>query len=173
MAKFRWNQIFVILILGIIFSCAPTRVTIQHDKEINFTSYKTFCLISMLPPLTKTMRNSLWGKEVLIEINSFLKQKGLREGQNFRSADLLVYFYVFGNPQSFFAYPMYHLSPWARVWSEKPYETLRNKNAMVVIDIVDQSSQKLIWEGVGTVKLKENSSPNILKCVQKILAHFP
>lgn len=159
MAKFRWNQIFVILILGIIFSCAPTRVTIQHDKEINFTSYKTFCLISMLPPQTKTMRNSLWGKEVFIEINSFFKQKGLREGQNLHSADLLVYFYVLG--------------PWARVWREKPYETLRNKNAMVVIDIVDQSSQKLIWEGVGTVKLKENSSPNILKCVQKILAHFP
>jgi hypothetical protein len=180
----KYLQLFTLLLLtAYLMSCGPSlKVTHDYDKAVNFDQYKTFALYNSdsihdaISPLNQ--------QRILNSVKSEMAKKGFQE--NTGTPDVLVNvtailqnrvavssttdYYGYGG-----AYRPYY---WGGGMgsSTTNYNVQHYKDGSLIIDVIDASSKKLIWQGIGNKEIdKPAKDPDaaISKAVASIMESFP
>ena len=166
-----------VLVILVLFHCATTRVSVNYDKTVDFSAYKTFFLVSPRPASPQrpgAVRDPFLRKEILAEIRPILEKKGYREAASQDQADILVVFYTQVRNQQNWAPPVYRVGRWGRTWVARPGTVVRYKEGTLAIDVVDRQRKELVWQGVGKDVLDRNDpSATLVAAVDEVLKGFP
>lgn len=174
--------LLLLLVSGVIFSCGPTlKVTSDYDHRIDFSRYKTFALFRAGSSPTISPLNQA---RIINSIKNEMKGKGFKEDTV--SPDILVNsvaivrneaevsastnYYGYGG----LARP-YYWGP-GMTTAYTTYSVENYKAGSLIIDIMDATTKKLLWQGAGNSKIDQpvdNPDVQIGKAIDKIMAEFP
>jgi hypothetical protein len=176
----------VITILG--YSSAFSQVTVDFDKTVDFTKYKTFSFAGWQKDSDKAL-NDLDKKRLLDAFKEEFVSRGLEiQAEN---ADAVVTLYlVIDNKTSTTVYTDFNggmglgmgrgwgmglggagLGSATTTYSENDY-----KEGTLVVDVYDVSSKNLIWQGTSQSTIQEKASKRdktIPKKVGKLMNKYP
>lgn len=172
MKKFAFLSIFVLLLA----SCSSVRVNSDYDKQVDFTSYKTYAFHKT--GIDKAEISDLDKKRILRSIDETMVAKGFSKSE---TPDLLISFFTKEreevNVNQFNAGWGYG---WG--WGWNPYlwggntSVTRHSEGTLYIDIIDAKKKELIWqgEGEGVLTKDTNKKDEVIKeFVTKILEQYP
>jgi len=164
--------------LLILFGCSSVSVTTDYDPALDFNKYKTFAVFKDAVQGSFLENAPLIKARVLDAVEKSLSDKGMLETE-MDKADLIVYPFA-GTKEKM------NITDWGysygRYWRGNPYGRNIDVNsyteASLVLDLVDNKSDELIWRGVGIGTINPNKSPEertkaIDEAVSKILGKFP
>ncbi len=177
----RISGFFLLIIL--INGCAPTvKVTTDYDKAANFSNYKTFRVYNLKQQGSVSELNA---DRIINAIKAEMTKKGFTEVAD--NADLMVNavtilkdkrqvtansnYYGYGG-----AYRPYGYYGGGMATGTTTYSTYDYKDGSLMIDVVDNKTQKLVWQGTGNAEIdKQPKNPDefISTTVAKILTGFP
>ncbi|TMI73659.1 MAG: DUF4136 domain-containing protein [Bacteroidetes bacterium] len=182
-AYLSFNRLLPLAIIIIAMSCGPSlKVNTDYDKSVNFTSYKTFSLYKA--DEIHDAISELNKDRIANAIRAEMIKRGFQE--NTTSPDLLV------NPVAIFKdrtsvssttnyygyggmYRPYY-GGGGMVSGTTSYDVQHYKDGSLIIDVLDASTKKLIWQGVGNKEIDgpvKDPDTNIPKAVAAIMADFP
>lgn len=169
----------ILFVIAISFAgCSSISVSSDYDPASNFSGYKTFAVHTEAikgsaletAPLIKTRVNEA--------VTSELRKKGLVNTQE-EDADLIVYPYAATKDKI-------NVTDWGYsyggYWGRYPYgrniDVNQYTEASLVLDLVDNKTDQLLWRGIGTGVVHPEKSPEertkiINEAVAKILAQYP
>jgi hypothetical protein len=161
----RLLVITFILLLG---ACSSVRVV--FDKEVNFDNYTSFICVECEDDYSEANTehdNADYRALIRGEITKALKAKGLQ--YNTENPDLLVDFKVvieehtavLGNPQTMYDY-----------WETYKYPTGKFRKQILLVNLIDASSQKAIWQGMASNLIDEDKEKINAKTKRSILKMF-
>ena len=176
------KYIGVLSTLALLISCGPSlKVSTDYDKSVDFTKYKTF---SLYKSERDNAISELYHDRIINSIRNEMIKKGLREDTS--SSELLVNlvtilkdrtsvstynnYYTYGG----FYRPYYWGS--GSAYGSTTYDVYHYQDGSLIVDVIDASTNKLIWQGIGN---KEIDSPSkdpgtsIPKAINSIMAGFP
>lgn len=172
MKKFAFLSILVFLLT----SCSSVRVNSDYDKQVDFTSYKTYAFHKT--GIDKAEISDLDKKRILRSIDETMAAKGFTKSE---TPDLLISFFTKEreevNVNQFNAGWGYG---WG--WGWNPYlwggntSVSRHTEGTLYIDIIDAKKKELIWqgEGEGVLTKDTNKKDEVIKeFVTKILEQYP
>jgi Domain of unknown function (DUF4136) len=172
MKKFAFLSIFVFLLT----SCSSVRVNSDYDKQVDFTSYKTYAFHKT--GIDKAEISDLDKKRILRSIDETMAAKGFTKSE---TPDLLISFFTKEREQvnvnQFNAGWGYG---WG--WGWNPYlwggntSVSRHTEGTLYIDIIDAKKKELIWQGEseGVLTKDTNKKDEVIKeFVTKILEQYP
>ena len=164
-------------------SCAPTlKVSTDFDKNAVFSNYKTFSVYNLKTTGSVSQLNA---DRIVNAIKAELSAKGFQEtGSN---ADLIINAVTIlkdkqsvSSTTNYYGYGgMYRpYSYWGGSMGTgtTSVSTYNFKDGSLTIDIVDNKTQKMVWQGTGNAEIdKAPKDPDaaIKAAVTKILANFP
>jgi len=166
----------------IVWSCAPTlKVNSDYDKDVNFSTYKKFALYN--PENINQAISELNRARVVTAIKSEMVKRGFVEDST--SPDLLVNAVaIFEDRQSMSSTSTgggyyggrYGAYGWGGGSSHTTYDVRNYKDGSLVIDVIEASTKKLVWQGTGNKEIDgpvKNPDVNIPKAVGLIMTSFP
>ncbi len=172
-----------LMALALLPACSSQlKVTTDYDKTADFSKYKTFGFYKLQ---TKGNISELNANRILNAIRNALISKGYTEENS--NPDMLVNAVTyFREQQSVTASTNYYgygglYRPYG-YWGGgmatgyTTYNTYNYTNGSLSIDIVDNASNKMIWQGVGNKDIDgtpKNPDEAINTAVVKILEGFP
>lgn len=173
------TKIFFSIILTAVFlisSCATMRISVNYDKEINFSEYKTYRFV--FPKHKQEKRgqknNPIFTKNMMNEIRPIMEAKGYTEAESQNDADILLHFYTYVKNRKDWVPATYRVGRWGRTWRTSPGHVRHYKEGTLGIDIVDREEKMLIWQGIGTDVLDHhNPQANLVEVVEEILEKYP
>jgi hypothetical protein len=164
-------------------SCAPSlKVSTDFDKNAVFSNYKTFSVYNLKTTGSVSQLNA---DRIVNAIKAELSAKGFQEtGSN---ADLIINAVTIlkdkqsvSSTTNYYGYGgMYRpYSYWGGGMGTgtTSVSTYNYKDGSMIIDVVDNKTQKMIWQGTGNAEIdKAPKDPDaaIKAAVTKILANFP
>jgi hypothetical protein len=175
--------IAILLIVIVFTGCTPMMdVRYDYNKEINFSKYKTFAMYKLDE---KNRSISQLNQDRLIKaIKNEMKKKGFEETES--SPDLLVNAVVILKEKrvvtantDYYGYGyggVYRPYAWDNNMSVTRYNTYDYIDGTLIIDVLDRSISKLIWQGTGNQQVDsqlDNPDQQIPVIVAKIMEHFP
>ncbi len=159
-------------ILLIFNACGPTlKVFTDYDMSATFTNFKTFGLynsdssLTALSPLNKDRLLNAVITDADLRVNTiaiFRDRVSVSSNTNY---------YGYGG-----VYRPYMWGTGMGVSANTSYDVQHYKDGSLIIDIVDASAKKLVWQGTGNREIdKPLSKPDeqIPAAIAKILAGFP
>jgi len=171
-----------ILILLTVFAalvpCAlAQKVKVTYDKNENFSRFKTYAWISGTP-----VSSPQWNTLIRDNIDSHLKEKGLAEISDPKSADLLVNYHAAGqtdlelNHATDPTYAMYGGTP---LPGDTPFSTgtiappvaFEVRKGTLAVHLFDRKDHKLIWVGKATGAVADTTQKK-MKQVDKIMTEM-
>ncbi|MGQ7944542.1 DUF4136 domain-containing protein [Flavobacterium sp. WC2509] len=175
-----------ILLLGLIYGCAPTvKVTNDYDHAVNFSEFKTFATFDLRAQ--KGQVNQLNVDRVTKAIIAEMTAKGFKETSD--NPDLKVNAVaILKNKQqvtansNFYGYggmyrPYGYWGGGAMMGGgTTTFDTYDYVDGSLVIDIVSTKTGKLVWQGIGNAEIDnkpDNPEEFINSSVKSILAGFP
>lgn len=177
-----------IIILCLIFSgqLLAQKVTVDLDKEANFTNYKSITFLGWQQDSDKLM-NDLDKTRMREAFVSEFRSRGMEKGGE--EADLAITLYLVLEPKtSTTAYTNYYgggggYSRYSRAgwgWGNGYATTSYSENDYIkgtlVMDVYDNSTNQLIWQAVASGTVNENPKKrekSIPKTVNKLMKKFP
>ena len=142
---------FIILLSLFVTSCGTVQVSTDYDRSANFATYKTYSFHQK--GLDKLKVNDLDKNRLIAAIDAQMAAKGFTKVNT--DADLVVNLLT----------------------SSKEQISVNNNQAgTIVLDIVDDKQNVLVWQGVGSDLNLSNISAKaerIPKAIEEILAKFP
>jgi hypothetical protein len=179
----HFRQLSTVLLLLVFASCGPSlKVSSDYDKTANFGQYKTF---SMYKEAKMDAISELNARRITDAIRAEMVKKGFQETD--ANPDLLVNpvailkdrtsvtsntdFYGYGG-----AYRPYYWGAGAGFSSNTSYNVQHYKDGSLIIDVIEASSKKLLWQGVGNRELDgpvKDADVRIPKGITAIMASFP
>jgi hypothetical protein len=170
-------------ILILVWSCGPSlKVTSDYDKGVDFSKYKTFALYK--PDSISTHISQLNQNRIINAIKNEMIKKGFHETSS--SPDMLVNMVtVFkdkvdvSSTTNYYGYGgMYRPYYWGGggVYGNTSYNVREYKDGSLIIDVIDASSNKLIWQGVGNKEIDgpiKDPDTKIPQAVASIMTSFP
>jgi hypothetical protein len=178
--------IIPMLVLGLIYSCAPTvTVTNDYDHAVNFSEFKTFATFDL--STQKGQVNQLNVDRVTKAIRAEMAAKGFKETSE--NPDLKVNavailknktlvtansnYYGYGGMYRPYGY-------WGggamMGGGSTTFDTQNYVDGSLVIDIVSTKTGKLVWQGIGNAEIDnkpDNPEEFINTSVKSIMASFP
>lgn len=186
------KQMVVVLAIVIVASCSGIRVSQDYDLSTAFTHYKTYTLAP--EPLKKSgdvlMDSSIMEQRILRAIEQILTGKGYLNVTDTQSDFHVTYQMIvrtrietdtipgpgWGAYPYGYGYSRYHYP----YWGGFGYETYvrQYEESTLVIDFMDNKTQKLFWRGIGSRRISQQSSPEkqtewVNQFVMEILAQYP
>ena len=169
------NKFFLtFLLLTFVLSCGNVKVFSDFDKSADFDIYKTFSFFDKVIENLK-IYDIVKGR-LLNSITKNLDSIGIIKSPN---PDFLVNIKLdaskeiyFNNPYHYY-YNSYHYY-WSPVYPINYYST--RINGELIIDIIDNKSKKLVWQGIGSGHISmraKNREKLIDEFVSKILKNYP
>ncbi len=163
------------IILIAISACSSVRVTSDYDKEVDFTNFKTFDFTQEandLPIMDLNRRRILNAVTTEMELRGYQKQN---------SPDLLVDLHVsteqkvdMTSTTNWYG-SSYHYGYW-RGYTRNTIDVNQYTEGSLFIDLINTENNNLVWQGVGTKTLAENTQNQdeiIKKAVKKIFSQHP
>lgn len=162
-------------------SCSSVSVSADYDKNINFTSYKTYAFFK--EGIDNVQLNELDTKRILNAIDQEMTAKGFTKAD--KNPQILVNIFTKSQQQvNVTSNNDYFYSRWGYYgWGYAPYAgpsttVSTSIEGKLYIDFIDTAKKALIWQGVGTGYINNNNTPEkkeakIQDFVQKILSKYP
>ena len=176
MKKKMFILLSLIVYLGLV-GCASVKVMVDYDKEAVFSDYKSFYFVKPKQQARAgrgAVRNPIFTKDVMREIEPIMESKGFVEATAQREADFLIVFYAAVQNRRNFVPPTYRVGRFGRVWRSRPGHFINYREGTLVIDMVDQKKKELVWQGIGRGVLdRVNPARNLVNAVAKVLEEFP
>lgn len=167
------NTLFAILIL--LAGCSSIKVSFDYDKTADFSKYKTYAFTQDAQsfPMQELDR-----ARVLAAIEDELKAKGFTKSDN---PDVLIDLQVkLEQKQTATATNTGYRGAYRYGWGGgTTYVNVETYvEGTLFVNMIDKSTEKLVWQGRGTKTLAENPSPekkeqNIKYGVKQIFTKYP
>jgi hypothetical protein len=171
-------SLLLVVAIGM-FACSPVKVITDQDKSADLTKYGTYSFFNLTdkgPGLSPLNRD-----RIINAINDEMKKKGYVETA--ANPDIMVNATTIVNEKkqvtttNFYNYGgLYRPYFWGPTMGSMTYDVTELKEGSLVIDIVDASTKKLVWQSTGNreIDLPMKKADKIIpESVQKILAGFP
>ena len=159
----------------------------DYDQSTNFSNFKTFAWVkdaSLTKDVENYQINPIMEKRVREAVNADLTQKGLSM-VSIDKADVLINYHASVDKKididTFSTHYSATWNHWRNPWGTSIHADNKVREYEVgtlIIDIVDQNSNQLIWRGAKEGRLKKNQKPEkrtqvINETVINILSNFP
>lgn len=172
MKALKLVSLFITLLL---VSCSSVRVNTDYDKNVDFSSYKTYAFYKT--GIDKVEISDLDKKRILRSIDEEMTTKGFTKSE---TPDILININTKAekniNVNQFYAGYGYGWGfGWNPYWGGN-YSVNTNTEGTLIIDLIDAKKKELIWQGEGVGYLTQNTNKkdeNIKDFVTKILAQYP
>ncbi|MGV0831894.1 DUF4136 domain-containing protein [Empedobacter brevis] len=164
---------FIILLSLFVTSCGTVQVSTDYDRSTNFATYKTYSFHQK--GLDKLKVNDLDKNRLIKAIDTQMATKGFTKVNS--DADLVINLLTSSKEQ---------ISVNNNAWGYGPYgyyggfyggnSVSSYQAGTIVIDIIDDKRNILIWQGVGSDLNLSNISAKaerIPKAIAEILSKFP
>jgi Domain of unknown function (DUF4136) len=162
-----------LLLSTLLIACAPSiKVTMDYDKQANFSKYKTYTLT---PESSALQVNELNRRRILGDIESQLSLKGLAKSE---SGDLLVDVRISAqerkeatsNSSGGYGYR------WGGGFTTVSVQTYID--GTLIISLIDAGKKELVWQGSGLKTIDPDATPqqreqNISAAVAAIMKNYP
>lgn len=178
--KRDWLGILACLLASSVIGCATLRAESDFDSKANFVAYQTFAILDPLPteagePTLDIVRSPLIEARIADALRQGLVEKGLVEAA-WDAADLQVAFSVGSRRAA--QVTSYPSGPWPGPWRYDHWERVTARiytQGVLVVDIVDSASRKLVWRGWVTdaVSSRTDIDAEVRRAVGAILAEYP
>lgn len=160
--------------------CAPSiKVSSDYDRAADFSSYKTYSIIDIV---AKKEVNQLNGPRIMNAIRDNMQKKGYIE-KDTTEADLLVNAMTIMKEKravtansNYYGYGGYYRPYGAWGGGSVTFDTHEYVDGSLIIDVVNNKTQKLLWQGVGNAEIDQmpkNPDQFISHAVTKIMNGFP
>ena len=163
------NLSLLILFLSVTFlsSCSTISSTYDFDQSTNFNIYKTYSLHQK--GLDKLKINDLDKRRIIASIDREMATKGFLKVNS--NADLIVNILASSTQEvsinnDYYGYWYGGISP----------STSEYTSGKIIIDIIDDKRNILIWQGVGSgldVSNTNTKHEKIPEAINKVLTNFP
>lgn len=165
-------SVFALLLFA---SCSSVRVASDYDTSVNFNNYTTYAFFK--PGIDKAEVSDLDKRRILRAIDANLNTKGLGKSE---SPSLLISFFTKAQErvdvyQNHWGWGGFWGWGWGGPWGGGS-SVSRTTEGTLYIDIIDASTNELIWQGMGTAPLardREKKEARIQEVVGKILEKYP
>ena len=165
--------LFVVLMM--VSSCSSVRVASDYDKNVDFSTYKTFAFYKT--GIDKAEISDLDKRRILRAIESEMIAKGFTKSEN---PDILVSIFTKSREKV----NVYNngWGPYGYGWGWSPYywgnynTVSTSTEGVLYIDLIDSNKKELVWQGVGTGYLTQNmekKEERIKEFVSSIFEKYP
>ncbi|MEL7448602.1 MAG: DUF4136 domain-containing protein [Pseudomonadota bacterium] len=190
MATTTTRLLTVLTLCAALCACAAGfKTTVDHDKDHDFTVYKTYAWISDNPMIvgpTTNVPSPLLEGQIMKVIETSMNTRGYRKVDEPESADFAVSFTVGSReeiridsyPATYSAYG-YPRGRWGGMYYGMGTETTVRQydKGMLAIDVFDVAEHRPVWHGVATKNItssdRKNRDETIQAAVDSILISFP
>lgn len=164
---------FIILLSLFVTSCGTVQVSTDYDRSVNFASYKTYSYHEK--GLEKLKVNDLDKKRLLTAIDTQMAAKGFTKVAS--GSDLIINLLTSSKEQVSVNNNNWGYGPYGYYGGYYGGSNVSSYQAgTIIIDIVDDQRNILVWQGVGSDFNLSNISAKaerIPKAIEEILAKFP
>lgn len=177
-------QTLCVAVILLSVACGPTlKVHTDYDKSVDFQRYKTFSLYQS--DSTSTAISSLNQQRIINAVIKEMQNKGFQLASS--NPDLLVNpvtivknkvalssntdYYGYGG-----VYRPYYWGGGLGVSSTTNYNVQQYKDGSLIIDVIDASTKKLLWQGTGNSEIDsplKDPDTQVPQAVSKIMSSFP
>jgi hypothetical protein len=186
MSDFYGGRIMTLLRFSLILffvsflGCSSITVNAEWDETADMSAYKTFSWVPEPPEKTGDARfdNPILHDRIQKNILRTLSEQGY-QGIDTGKPDFYVGHHLslktkvdVQTMQTYYPYSWYY------PYRSMPTQVREYEQGMLIIDIIDAKTEKVVWRGWATKRLKENpsneeSQKTVKKIVGEILAQFP
>ncbi len=160
---------FSVIVLLILNACSSVKVSTDYEAKTNFDQYKTFAFYKT--GIDKAPISDIDKRRILKAIEVEMAAKGFTKSEN---PDMLVSIFTKSREKIdiYNNYNPYYYGPYHR------QQITKHTEGSLFIDIIDRTSKKLIWQGIGSGALSKSSKlekreANIQNFVREILEKYP
>ena len=172
----RILSIFILIIF--LVGCSSISTTSDYDPSADFASYSTFSIYDGTIAGSELESAPLVKKRVMDAIVNEMQKKGFVEADS-ENADLIIYTQAGTAEKMNVSDYGYGYGAW---WGPYPYgrniDVSYYTQGSLIIDLVDNAKDELIWRGIGTAVVQDRGTPEerqqfIDEAVAKILGNYP
>jgi len=177
MKKIILSNLFILYIF-ILSGCSTLNVTTDYDKSIDFSKYKTFNFYTLKISESVSQLNQ---ERILKSIKNEMVKKGFVEKGDAPDVQVNVTA-ILQDKQSVstntYGYGGYYRPyGWGGGYGATTSVSVYNyKDGSLIIDVIDATTQKLVWQGIGNKEIdspSKNPDVTIQNAVTKIMYNFP
>jgi hypothetical protein len=155
-------------------SCASVDVSTDYAENVDFSDYNTFAFYK--PGIDKAEISDLDKRRILKAIENELSKKGMVKSQN---PDVLISIITDAEKNV-----NVYQNNFGWGWGWNPFfmggagfnNVSTSVDGILFIDVIDEETRELVWQGMGKAYLSENREDKIERIkliVQKILEEYP
>jgi hypothetical protein len=173
--------VLLFLFLSLAGCAGGMKISVDYDKENDFTGYRTWDWMTERPGTSNDPRVD--HPEVRERIMAVIQEEFIAHGylRETGNPDFLInYHAALGNQlnvtgiNSMYGYP-YTFGGWMTVTSTQSYEWQKGS---LILDILDAESKVMVWRGSAEADINvdlppEARKPQIHEAVQRMLERFP
>ena len=170
------NYVLLFCLIGAV-ACSSVKVGFDYDKQVDFTKYSTY---KLLPYNLKESVGELNRDRILKALESELAAKGFTKSDN---PDALIDILIKGRQEVSATATTtggygYHRYGYGGGFSTTTIDYNEYIVGTMFITLVDNESQKIVWQGTGEKTINEDASmekreQNITYAIQQILSNYP
>lgn len=160
--------------LMLMSSCASVDVSTDYAENVDFSDYNTFAFYK--PGIDKAEISDLDKRRILKAIENELSKKGMVKSQN---PDVLISIITDAEKNV-----NVYQNNFGWGWGWNPFfmggagfnNVSTSVDGILFIDVIDEETRELVWQGMGKAYLSENREDKIERIkliVQKILEEYP
>lgn len=179
---YLFTSILLALLLG---GCYSLKVTYDYDKSVDFSKYKTYQYYGWAKESDKLL-NQIDRRRFEEAFAEEFARRGLTLVDS--GGDLMVSLFIVVQQKKGVTYTTDHYGYYGGYYGYGPgwgwgpsysTTTAHEYDYMVgtlVVDVFDQKSEKLVWEGIGSKTVDENPQSrekNIPRAVAEIMYYYP
>ncbi len=167
-------SLFIVFLTG----CNTLKVTTDFDKSVDFTKYKTYSFYKMKVTDNISQLNQ---ERILRSIKNEMNKKGFV--QNDSTPDLFINTTAILQDKQSISSNTYGYGGYYRPYgwgtgygATTTMNVYEYKDGSIIVDILDASTQKLIWQGIGNKEIDApsgNPDATIADAVAQIMYGFP
>jgi|SRR5690554_476514 len=166
----KFNSLFIMLLFGFFLtSCKTVSVTYDFDRSADFNTFKTYNFHQK--GIDKLEVNDLDKRRILSAIEANLAAKGFTKSE---TPDLYINVLA-SSKEKVNIDNNYYGGYWGPYWGG-PSRVYQYTSGTIIIDMVDNKKNILIWQGAGSglnVSNLSTKGEDIPNAINEILEKFP
>jgi hypothetical protein len=168
LARIGWSLWFLVFMTDISMA---QNVTVEYDKDADFSIYKTYSYINGTPA-----RNKLINQQIVEGIDAQLAAKGLKRIPASDNPDLVVVYHagtdVMTKPNTVDMDAWINGTWWYGLGGRSTKDLDKIPVGHLIIDICDVKNRKYIWHGTARSTLNDDSLEKLEKTVSQSLTQM-
>lgn len=172
-----WRVFLPALLFVSVSTAWAQKVDVDWNRNIDFSKFKTYAWTESKHP-----GKGLWNQRIIDGVDARLAKAGLKKVDASANPDLEVVYNAGVKEHTVVEDYDYVYRPWSwygpRYYPPRPMypQTYQEKEATLVVDLVDNSKKEMVWRGTAKDTLSDNSDKNVKtfdKAMDKMFKNFP